>query len=62
MGGDPGMTVTGTNVAGFGKLLQGSYPAIRSLGIVPLIGSITCLFTAPTLVRALMAGKERSSE
>jgi predicted RND superfamily exporter protein len=44
-----------TNVAGFGTLAFGSYPAMRSVGIVALIGSVTCLLTALTLVPALMA-------
>jgi predicted RND superfamily exporter protein len=43
-----------TNVAGFGTLAFGSYPAMRSVGIVALIGSVTCLITALTLVPALM--------
>lgn len=44
-----------TNVAGFGTLTLGNYPAMRSVGIVALMGSITCLFTALTLVPAWMA-------
>jgi predicted RND superfamily exporter protein len=44
-----------TNVAGFGTLAFGNYPAMRSVGIVALIGSLTCLLTALTLVPALMA-------
>ena len=44
-----------TNVAGFGTLAFGNYPAIRSVGIVALVGSLTCLVTALTLVPALMA-------
>jgi len=44
-----------TNVAGFGTLAFGSYPAMRSVGVVALIGSLTCLLTALTLVPALMA-------
>jgi len=44
-----------TNVAGFGALAFGNYPAMRSVGIVALIGSVTCLLTALTLVPALMA-------
>jgi len=47
-----------TNVAGFGTLAFGSYPAMRSVGVVALIGSITCLFTALTLVPALMIGRD----
>ena len=47
-----------TNIAGFGTLTLASYPALRSFGIVALFGSITCLFTALTLVPAIMARKE----
>jgi uncharacterized protein len=43
-----------TNVAGFGTLAFGNYPAMRSVGIVALIGSLTCLLTALVLVPALM--------
>jgi len=60
---DPGLLETGkavvmaalTNVAGFGTLILGSYPALRSFGLVALLGSVACLFTALTLVPALMA-------
>jgi predicted RND superfamily exporter protein len=59
---DPGLLETGkavvmaalTNMAGFGTLAFGNYPALRSFGLVALVGSITCLFTALTLVPALM--------
>jgi len=47
-----------TNIAGFGTLTLASYPAMRSFGIVALFGSITCLFTALTLVPAIMARDE----
>ncbi|NIM01714.1 MAG: MMPL family transporter [Acidobacteria bacterium] len=47
-----------TNIAGFGTLTLASYPAMRSFGIVALFGSITCLFTALTLVPAIMAREE----
>lgn len=50
-----------TNVAGFGTLILGNYPALRSLGSVALFGSVTCLFTALTLVPALMAKREPSA-
>ncbi|HXV75698.1 MAG TPA: MMPL family transporter, partial [Candidatus Polarisedimenticolaceae bacterium] len=43
-----------TNIAGFGTLWLGNYPALRSFGQVALIGSITCLFTALTFVPAVM--------
>ncbi len=36
-------------------LTLADYPALRSLGVMALIGSITCLLTALTLVPALMA-------
>jgi len=45
-----------TNVAGFGTLAFGNYPAMRSVGIVALIGSVTCLVTALTFVPAMMSG------
>lgn len=48
-----------TNIAGFGTLILGNYPALRSLGVMALIGSVTCLFTALTLVPALLAGGAR---
>lgn len=47
-----------TNIAGFGTLALGNYPALRSFGLVALFGSVTCLFTALTLVPALMGGKK----
>lgn len=43
------------NIAGFGTLMLGHYPALRSFGFVAAIGSVTCLLTALTLVPALMA-------
>jgi predicted exporter len=49
-----------TNIAGFGTLTLASYPAMRSFGIVALFGSITCLFTALTLVPAIMARNEET--
>jgi predicted RND superfamily exporter protein len=48
------------NIAGFGTLMLGSYPALRTLGLVAVIGSMTCLATALTLVPALMAGRRRT--
>jgi predicted RND superfamily exporter protein len=47
-----------TNIAGFGTLTLASYPAMRSFGIVALFGSITCLFTALTVVPAIMGREE----
>jgi hypothetical protein len=66
---EPGILQTGkavvlaafTNVAGFGTLALGGYPALRSFGLVALIGSLTCLMTTLTLVPALMARPERES-
>jgi predicted RND superfamily exporter protein len=63
---EPGLLETGkavvvaalTNIAGFGTLALGSYPAMRSFGVVALFGSISCLFTALTLVPAIMATRE----
>jgi predicted RND superfamily exporter protein len=62
---EPGLLETGkavvmaalTNIAGFFVLTMGNYPALRSFGWVALIGSLACLFTALTLVPALMARK-----
>ncbi len=63
---EPGLLETGkavviaalTNIAGFGTLILGAYPALRSFGLVALYGSLTCLFTSLTLVPALMARRE----
>ena len=44
-----------TNMAGFGTLMLGNYPALRSFGAVALLGSLSCLFTSLTLVPALLA-------
>jgi predicted RND superfamily exporter protein len=63
---EPGLLETGkavvmaalTNIAGFGTLILGNYPALRSFGTVALFGSVTCLFTALTLVPALMARRD----
>jgi predicted RND superfamily exporter protein len=51
-----------TNIAAFGTLTLGNYPALRSFGKVALIGSLTCLATALTLVPAVMARKPESPE
>jgi len=66
----PGLLETGkavvmatlTNIAGFGTLWLGNYPALRSFGQVALIGSVTCLFTALTLVPALMGRSSPAPE
>jgi len=47
-----------TNIAAFGTLTLGNYPALRSFGMVALIGSATCLFTALTFVPAVMARRD----
>jgi hypothetical protein len=44
-----------TNMAGFGTLMLGNYPALRSFGAVALAGSLSCLFTSLTVVPALLA-------
>jgi hypothetical protein len=51
-----------TNIAGFGTLWLGNYPALRSFGQVALIGSVTCLFTALTLVPAVMGRRPPAVE
>jgi predicted RND superfamily exporter protein len=43
-----------TNMAGFGTLMLGNYPALRSFGAVAMVGSITCLITALTLPAAFL--------
>lgn len=48
-----------TNIAAFGTLAGGNYPALRSFGLVALVGSLTCLFTSLTLVPAIMARREK---
>ena len=48
-----------TNIAGFGTLWFGNYPALRSFGQVALIGSLTCLLTALTLVPAIMGRQQK---
>jgi hypothetical protein len=65
---EPGLLETGkavviaalTNIVAFGTLTLGHYPALRSFGLVAAIGSSTCLFTALTLVPALMAREDRA--
>jgi predicted RND superfamily exporter protein len=71
MGGriEPGLLETGkavvlaafTNIAGFGTLVLGHYPAMRSFGLVALFGSATSLFTALVLVPALLGKREPRS-
>jgi predicted RND superfamily exporter protein len=63
---EPGLLETGkavviaalTNVAAFGTLTLGNYPALRSFGQVAVIGSLACLFTALTLVPAVMVRRD----
>jgi len=43
-----------TNVAGFGTVGLSSYPGLSSMGVVCVIGSITCLLTALTTLPAMM--------
>ncbi len=50
-----------TNIAAFGTLTLGNYPALRSFGQVAVIGSLTCLLTALTLVPAIMVRRPRGS-
>jgi predicted RND superfamily exporter protein len=47
-----------TNIAAFGTLTLGNYPALKSFGQVALIGSLTCLFTALTFVPAVMGRRK----
>jgi hypothetical protein len=63
---EPGLLETGkavviaalTNIAAFGTLTFGNYPALRSFGLVAAIGSATCLLTSLTLVPAIMARRD----
>ncbi|MFN7973714.1 MAG: MMPL family transporter [Acidobacteriota bacterium] len=43
-----------TNVAGFGTVALSSYPGIRSMGLISLFGTLTCLTTSLTLLPALL--------
>lgn len=43
-----------TNVAGFGTVGLSNYPGLQSMGLVCVIGSITCLITALTTLPAMM--------
>ncbi|ANM30837.1 hypothetical protein ABI59_16535 [Acidobacteria bacterium Mor1] len=51
-----------TNIAGFGTLWFGNYPALQSFGKVATFGSLTCLFTSLTLVPALMVVGRKDGE
>jgi hypothetical protein len=43
-----------TNVGGFGTIGLSNYPGLQSMGLVCVLGSITCLITALTTLPALM--------
>ena len=43
-----------TNVGGFGTIGLSNYPGLQSMGLVCVIGSVTCLITALTTLPALM--------
>lgn len=43
-----------SNVAGFGTVGLSNYPGLQSMGLVCVVGSITCLITALTTLPALM--------
>ena len=47
-----------TNVAGFGTVGLSNYPGLQSMGLVCVIGSITCLITALTTLPALMVATQ----
>lgn len=44
-----------TNGAGFGALTLSSYPAMKSVGVVAILGSAMCLLTALAFIPAVMA-------
>ncbi len=44
-----------TNVAGFGSLCFSSFPGMRSVGVVAVLGTATCLLTALTFLPAALA-------
>jgi predicted RND superfamily exporter protein len=60
--GDEGVLETGkavvmaalTNIAGFGTIAFSNYPGLKSVGLVCVLGTLGCLFTALTLLPALM--------
>ena len=60
--GDEGVLETGkavvmaavTNIAGFGTIAFSNYPGLRSVGLVCVLGTLGCLFTALTLLPAMM--------
>jgi len=46
-----------TNGAGFGSLMLSNYPAMKSVGVVAILGSIGCLLAALTFVPAVLAAR-----
>jgi len=50
-----------TNLVGFGSLALSNYPGLRSVGIIAMVGSATCLMTALTLLPALMSLRQFAS-
>jgi predicted RND superfamily exporter protein len=46
-----------TNGAGFGALTLSSYPAMKSVGVVAILGSVCCLLAALTFLPAVMASR-----
>ncbi len=46
-----------TNLVGFGSLALSNYPGLRSVGIIAMVGSASCLMTSLTLLPALMSLK-----
>jgi len=44
-----------TNVAGFGSLCFSNFPGMRSVGIVAVLGTVTCLLTALMFLPAALA-------
>ncbi len=44
-----------TNAAGFGALTLSSFPAMKSVGIVAILGSFMCLLTSLAFIPAVMA-------
>jgi hypothetical protein len=51
-----------TNGAGFGALTFSSFPAMKSVGVVAILGSFMCLFTALGFIPAAMATTREDPE
>ncbi|MBI3450255.1 MAG: MMPL family transporter [Acidobacteria bacterium] len=47
-----------TNVAGFGSLCFSSFPGMRSVGVVAVLGTVNCLLTALLFLPAALAAPE----